>query len=293
MFNLSANGVLLRLGTLWMDAIMMSVCKEPFCVSSVCFHAVQSAPELKHWRNSSCVYYAVLRFESKNRRVSRCFWALRIFVLLCKRPQLGRTFHLISFNQQQLGLLMRPWVRCIKTLVYPAFLPFWFFWSSIFLHFVFFALLFHRLWHTDAHTLRQLCLSSLTAPPAPAPCCRFSILLNLDSFRLVPNKIPGAGSQTHESPPLTTTTSRMISLDTRDELQLLLPQGGIPGDWWACRLSPTYPNGLRRQSNSNCCSAMHGRLNRISRSWQTVCQISTRGYQWFHWPWATPSLSQP
>ena len=38
----------------------------------------------------------------------------------CKRPRQCRLFYLSHFNEQQLGLLMRSWVRYIRTLIHPA-----------------------------------------------------------------------------------------------------------------------------------------------------------------------------
>lgn len=141
----------------------------PFCISSVCFHAVQSAPELRLWRNGveSSLFCHIACWVKEHQRVSRWFWTMRIFVLLCRRAWLGNAFHLILFKQQQLGCLMRPLVRCIKTLVYPAFLPLWFFWLSIFL-FAFFPSLFHRQTLTDAHTYVSGCLTSHVWAPLPS-----------------------------------------------------------------------------------------------------------------------------
>lgn len=160
MFNLSVNGVVEVEHT--MKLCDHNVCVERGCCTLSAYHQCVSMRFNQHlnsgfgeivWR---AVYFAIL-----HQRVSRCFWTMRIFVLLCRRAWLGKAFHLILFNQQKLGRLMRSRVRCIKTLVYPSCF------SSLVVLLVVhlsplcvFPSLFHHQTPTDAHTYVSSCLTS-------------------------------------------------------------------------------------------------------------------------------------
>lgn len=221
-----------------------------------------------------------------------------------------------SFGGECLNLISVPAIRLANEALgwtyygayYPAFLPFCFFCSSIFPHFLFspnFQSLFCCLkTHTQMHILlRQLCLTLCSS--APAPSCRFSVLLNLDSFRPVPNtekkkrtrkkERPGAAAkllnrlfwQQQQHP------DRSLLLTLEMSYCSSFPPGGIPGDWCttgSLQLTPVVWGDKVVPPVSKSCMPGWGDICATGLSWESGYKLSTRELQlsphWRYWCWA-------